>query len=223
MDDHAIHDLTPAYALDALDESERTAYESHLATCDRCRTDLAQLQETAVSLAYAVPAPAPPAALRERILDGARAENVNVVPLRSRRVPYALGAIAAAAASVAIAVGVWAASVASENDELRALADPHAAVYEFDQGPASGRLYVSPDESATLVLDSDPAPAGKDYEVWVIDGGRPERAGLYEGGRNTIRLSQAVPRGATVAVTVERDGGVDAPTTDPVFAVTTGS
>ena len=30
------HELTAAYALDALDPEERRAYEAHLATCPQC-------------------------------------------------------------------------------------------------------------------------------------------------------------------------------------------
>ena len=41
----------------------------------------ASLQEAAISLAYAIDAPAPPPELRSRILTAARAERPNVVPL----------------------------------------------------------------------------------------------------------------------------------------------
>ena len=107
MAHEAVHDLTAAYALDALDERERAEYEAHLATCEACRAELASLQEGAASLAYSVPAPAPPLQLRERILQQARSERSNVVPLRRSRVNYALGAAAAVAATVAIALGIW--------------------------------------------------------------------------------------------------------------------
>jgi hypothetical protein len=50
----------------------------------------------------------------------------------------------------------------------------------------------------------------------VIAAGRPARAGTFAGGFATVLLSRPVPRGATVAVTVERSGGVDAPTTKPL-------
>ena len=63
MGTEALHDLTAAYALDALDPQERREYEAHLARCERCRDELASLSDTATSLAYAVdpasPRPAP--------------------------------------------------------------------------------------------------------------------------------------------------------------------
>ena len=54
MGTQALHDLTAAYALDALDPEERREYEAHLARCDRCREELASLSEASSSLAYAV-------------------------------------------------------------------------------------------------------------------------------------------------------------------------
>jgi anti-sigma-K factor RskA len=65
------------------------------------------------------------------------------------------------------------------------------------------------------------APSGKTYEAWVIPhGGAPKPAGLFSGGDQTtvVRLKQMVPRGAVVAATVERAGGVNAPTQAPLFS-----
>ena len=80
----ALHELTAAYALDALDPADEAAYEEHLAHCARCQEELALLSGAASALALAAGAADPPPALRERILDAARAERPNVVPLRPR-------------------------------------------------------------------------------------------------------------------------------------------
>ena len=84
MEADVLHDLTAAYALDALDPGDARRYEAHLARCERCQGEFAELSETATALAYATDAPAPPAELRTRILDQARAERPNLVPLRPR-------------------------------------------------------------------------------------------------------------------------------------------
>ena len=105
MDD-TLHDLSAAYALDALDADEREAYEEHLAGCASCREDVAAFSATAAELAFAVEPGTPPPALRGRILDAARAERPNVVPLRPRwAAPVA--AVAAVAACVAVGLGIW--------------------------------------------------------------------------------------------------------------------
>ena len=108
MEANPLHDLTAAYALDALDAEDARAYEAHLAHCGRCRDELASLSEAAGALAYATETPPPPPELRARILQEARRERPNVVPLRPRwAIPAA--AAAAVAACAALALGIWAA------------------------------------------------------------------------------------------------------------------
>ena len=107
MEADALHDLTAAYALNALDAEDARRYEAHLARCEHCQSELAELSESAGALAYAADAPTPSADLRTRILDRARAERPNVVQLRPRWARPVLAA-AAVAACAAIALGLWA-------------------------------------------------------------------------------------------------------------------
>ena len=101
MDAEALHDLTAAYALHALEPEEARAYEDHLSHCERCRGELAELSEGAAALAYAADGPEPPPTLRDRILAQARADRPNVVPLRPRwAVPAAATAVLAVAAAM---------------------------------------------------------------------------------------------------------------------------
>jgi hypothetical protein len=218
MDAEALHDLTAAYALHALDPEEARAYEEHLARCERCRDELAELSESATSLAYAADGPAPPPALRGRILDAARAERENVVPLRPRwAVPAAVTAVAAVAAAIALVV--WAVSLSDRLDRrdsaLRAqervaaiLADPAANRLPIPEG--RGTLVVTTTGEAALVLSRlDRARAGKTYELWVAEAGRPQRAGTFDAGGNVtaVAVERPVPDGATVMVTeAVRDG-----------------
>jgi anti-sigma factor RsiW len=223
MGSESVHDLTAAYALDALDPGEQRAYEQHLAACEACRAELARLQEAAGALAYGAPAPPPPAALRERILDAAAGERAVVVPLRRRRPFQAAVATAGLAAAAALALAVWAASLEDALDRARAdersaaaalalAADPAARRFPVDAG---GTLVVAQDGRAALVLDGlDEPPEGKAYEAWVIAGELPEPAGLFDG--EALVLDRTVPEGATVAVTLEDDEGAAQPTGAPV-------
>ncbi len=219
-----VHELTAAYALHALDSEEEREFEEHLRGCERCREELAELKEAATSLAYAVDGPAPPAALRSRILEAARGDNVIALP-RRRVLSYAAAAAAAAAIAVAVPLGLWANSLADKLDRERAasaiLGDPAAQSVPLEG--ADGRLVVGSGREAALVVSGlQPAPEGKDYEIWVIDGGSTRRSGLFDGdnGREVVRLDRRVPAGATVAVTLEREGGVDSPTSRPLFSAT---
>jgi len=216
--DTDLHELTAAYALDALDDDERREFEDHLARCERCREDLSRFSDTAGALAYAVETPAPSPALRVRILDEVRRERRVVVPLRRPRL--VMGAAAGIAAAIAIGFGLWSASLSDELDRTRAalevLADPARSV---ELEGAAGRLVVGDDGMAALVVRGlAPAPAGKTYEIWVIEDDRPRPAGLFDEAGEVVLLDRRVPDDATVAVTVENDGGVGAPTTDPIFS-----
>jgi anti-sigma-K factor RskA len=76
-----------ALALDALDASEREAVMAHVATCAECQSELAALEHTASSLAYAAaPLAMPPAQrdrIRARLLARAAADRASGDPLAS--------------------------------------------------------------------------------------------------------------------------------------------
>ena len=195
------HDLTAAYALDALAPDEAEAYERHLGQCEECREQLAELNETAASLGYGTVAPAPPARLRASILEAAAAERSNVVPLVRRR--WVSRGLAVAAAAVAcIAVGL-------------------AVAHNQSGQTTSWALMIESNRTATLhVTGLSSAPSDKTYEAWIIPaGGSPKPAGLFHGGGSTtVRLHGTVPKHAVVAVTVEPAGGSKQPTRTPFFS-----
>jgi anti-sigma-K factor RskA len=213
MGDDAVHDLTAAYALDALEPEEAREYEQHLAGCERCREELASLQATAGALAYAAPPARPPEALRGRILEAAHAERPKVVPLRRRDWTRPLAAVAAVAACAVIGLSAW--NVSLHNRLGRA----QEALRGVPLTGARGSVVVSGRSGALVLTDLAAAPAGKTYEAWVIENGRASSAGTFPGGSGTIvfRLTRALPAGAVVAVTVEPAGGVAQPTQKPVI------
>jgi anti-sigma-K factor RskA len=230
MADESVHELSAAYALHALDERERARYEEHLATCERCREDVASFSETAAALAYLPEPMDPPPALRDRVLDAARNERPNVVPLRARGgAPVRLLAAATAvAASLAIGFGVWANSLHNQLGQQRDRNASAQTILQIASNPqtrrialagADGTLMLTPDRRAALVLnDLRAAPSGRTYEAWVISDGMPKRAGTFRGGGDSaLALQRLVPPGAAVAVTLERSGGVDAPTRAPTI------
>jgi anti-sigma-K factor RskA len=227
----SLHELTAGYALDALDPSEREAFEAHLEGCEQCQEELTSFWEVTGGLAAAADGPAPSPALRERILDAARAVEQNVVPLGSpRRLSPVLAVATAIAAAVAIGLGIYAVSLNGQLDDSRAalsaqetaaavLADANATTVDMNGG--SGKVVVDGSGTAVLVLDALPAaPAGKTYQAWVITDDTPVSAGVFAptGDRAVVPIPQTVPAGAVVAVTVEPDGGVSAPTQAPVIS-----
>ena len=231
-----VHELTAAYALDALEGQERDAYEAHLGRCAECREELARLGETAAALAWGVESPAPPPALRARILDAAAAERENVIPLPARGawVFRATAAVAAVAACAAIGLGVWASTLSHSLDKERTARAAEARAMQIYTDPAAtrvslrgkpGTLAVDRTGRGVLVVRQLPAaPGDRTYEAWVIPpGGKPIKAGLFKGGDSMtlVPLDQPVPAGSVVAATVERAGGVEAPTQSPFLTAQT--
>ncbi|OFE17214.1 hypothetical protein BA895_17330 [Humibacillus sp. DSM 29435] len=64
-----IHELSGAYAVDALDDVERARFERHLTDCSTCRDEVESLSVAAVELSSGLEM-APPASLRASVLSG---------------------------------------------------------------------------------------------------------------------------------------------------------
>jgi anti-sigma-K factor RskA len=194
MTNQDLHDLTAAYALDALDDDERAAYQAHLRECDDCRAELAALDDTVGALAYATEGPVPPPELRDRIVTAARAEPPKVVALRPRRARIYAGIGVAAAACAGLAIAL---SLGLSGGGGRTLA-----------------LAVQPSGSAQLTASGfDRAPSGKVYEIWLIRGGKTEPAGVFRGGESYVTDIGKLPKGTFAAVTLERaPNGTQSPT-----------
>ncbi len=105
---------------------------------------------------------------------------------------------------------------------------PDAAQLVFgspDQQPPRGRVWVHAERGVLLLASRLPlAPTGKIYQMWIVPKkGAPIPAGLF----NSDERGEAfhvwprtvdVPAAAAVAVTLEPEGGVAAPTTTPLIA-----
>jgi anti-sigma-K factor RskA len=213
------HSNVAPFALHALSDEEEHRFEQHLAVCERCREELAGLRAAAAGLAYAAAGPAPPPELKQRILEQARSERTNVASLPARRRSWTipLGAAAAVAASVAVALGVWSATRPSQSPLAQVLSQPGAKLVPLS---GHGAVAVAPDGEAVLAVDLPPAPAGKTYEAWVIRGGTAQRAGLFAGrnGRSVVRVERRAPSGSVIAITLEQAGGVDKSKQKPIAA-----
>lgn len=212
MEDEVIHELAAGYALDALSLEEERIFEAHLAHCPTCREDVAAFAETAAELAFATPPTLVPTALRGRVLEAARREHSNVVPLRPRWAYPALAA-AAVAACAAIGLGAWAAALHSRLGSTQAL-------HGLPLTGAGGSVVVGRGGEAALVVSGlDAPPPGKTYEVWVMRGTAAEPAGLFSaraGATTVLWLTRRVPGGDRVGVTLEPAGGSTHPTSKPL-------
>ena len=232
-----IHALVGAYAVDALDDLERAAFERHLAECPACQQEVAGLQEAA-GLLGGLASTTPPASLRDRVL----ADITTVRPLppevpaeeptepaagrRSRFRPRLL--VAAAAAVIALGAGAavvqpWDdAPETSVSAAQRVAAADDATTYEQKVGDATATLVVSEELNQAVLVTTDmpEAPEGKVYELWLDheDVGMVP-AGLMEGDEPEVVL-EGDPASATgFGITVEPEGGSEEPTSEPVALI----
>ncbi len=223
MEQELIHDRVAAYALDALDDSERREFEEHLAECEQCTGELESLQDTAAALAYVPEGPAPSPELRERLIERVHEEAVRTheapadaaAPRRRRFFAPVLAGLAVGAVAAAIVLGLWASSLSNsvdtKNAALAVLAN-HASK-RVTLG-VQNEVVIAPNGQAVLVSGLSRAPSGKTYELWVIDGKTAQPAGLFTRGKRgtPVVLGRRVPRGAQIGLSIEPSGGSTHPT-----------
>lgn len=230
-----IHALSGAYAVDALDDLERVAFERHLRECAECRAEVAGLREAASLIAETTTLPPPPD-LRDRVLAGVASvrplppevpASQPVAPARrSRRLPLLLGAAAAVLVVGAGAVAVqqpWSDDGSqvqlSATDRVLTAADAKSTSLEFPGGASATVTHSDSLHEAVIVTrDMPPPPEGKVYQLWLDQPGQ----GMVSAGLMPIAEDQSVvlegdAASATAAgITVEPAGGSQEPTSDPI-------
>ena len=216
MDD--MHDLVAAYAVDALDDSERAAYEAHLADCSDCREELARLSAAAASVAETVSA-TPPPELKERVMTAiATDQPAEVISLDSRRrKPLGWALVAVAASVLVVSVGLLASNLGGQDGDISAvLAAPDAVEVELDSTVGGARLVYSESlgQGVFTGADLDLPEEDRVYELWLIDEAGPTAAGAFrpESPEEATVLVEGIAPGLTLAMTEEPEAGLPQPT-----------
>lgn len=219
-----IHKLSGAYAVDAVDDLERAAFERHLAECEDCRDEVASLRETTAMLAESV-AVTPPPSLRASVLSGvAQIRPLPPVVAPPRRVAWFPLLVAASIVAVlGVATALWQPWAPSENASLTAaeqiLRAPDAQSVSVDLGEA-GKATVTRSKSLHKAVistqDMAAAPSGQVYQLWLQQRGDMVSAGLMTGGDQEIVLEGDAATASAAGVTVEPAGGSEEPNLPPV-------
>lgn len=240
-----LHSLTGAYALDALDDDERRAFELHLVDCATCRDEVDGFRATTATLGSAVAEP-PPAHLKDAVMaevgrtrqeappaEGtARAASVVAReasrPARrawtERLLVPAAAVMALVVAGLSILVGnlnqrIDELSVTSDVADVVAAADLQTWEAELPDGGTARVMYsASRGEGWFVADDMRPTDEGRVYELWVIDDEGPSPAGLFDAhdGRALHSFTGDMDGVAAMAVTVEPASGSPQPTSDPI-------
>lgn len=229
-----IHTLAGAYVLNALSDTERAAFARHMADCESCTEEVAELREGIARLADTTWS-VPPPRMRDNVLAGIR----QTPQVRSAR-PVRDGAsgtllqwrrrTAVAVAAGILAVGAGAATWAVQEQRVR---DRDAIVADqqrmqsvltapdgrFHSGAVTGggrvTVVLSESQDAGVVVLSQAPPPGPDktYQLWAIDNGAPRSVGVLDAGRSDATKVVTGVRGMdSLGVSLEPAGGSDRPT-----------
>lgn len=139
-----------------------------------------------------------------------------------------VGAVAAGAALLVggIAIGTQLGGPSQEEALGTVVAADDAQRSEVElEGGATATLIWSAEQGQSVILFDGlgPAPAGSAYQAWYIDAAGPRSAGVFQlaGGSSAVLLEGQLDAGVAVGVTVEPEGGSEAPTTEPFLVVQT--
>jgi len=169
MDCEQLAPLYEEYALGVLEGDERAEIEAHLArACPQCTRGIAQARGVVAQLAQAAPDAPPPAALRGKILDAARASSgarPNVAAFgkpSSKRALFPMWAWAAAAA-LALITGYTVRQMEMQTTQLAdlrkqmrlATLQSQALQNQLEQGRMIASVMMSPDSMPLKLMPKD--------------------------------------------------------------------
>lgn len=231
-----LRDHYELYALGLADDPERDEIRAHLLRgCEVCMAEMKRAREMAALLGGSSAPAAPSPKLRRRILASVGVEHRGFgwAPLLAGSTVMCL----AAAVYFGGRESDFSRQVVRLTDQSRAQvieltrlneafalmngADTTVTSFGEKEPVPKGKLFYNPSKGALLIASNLPqAPAGKAYELWFIPkakGASPIRAGMFQSESDgTVMRMMPGPidanTTAAVAVTMEVEAGVDAPT-----------
>ena len=192
-----IEEMLGVYALDALDDDERQEVEDHLASCPRCRAEVAAHREVAALLgnpAGDAPAVAPDD-VWDRIAASLQDEPPALAPVirsRFRRRMALIVPLGAVAAGLMLTVGLLAAKVGNLGQQVNSLRH-QAGVTGVLLNPAHrtveltsaahpvwrATVVILPDGEGYLINPSMPAIASSQtFQLWALSRGKVVSLGV---------------------------------------------
>jgi anti-sigma-K factor RskA len=234
-----LQDYYELYALGLAEEPERGEIRAHLDRgCEVCMVEIKRAREMAALLGGSAAPAAPSPKLRRRILASAGVEERRIgwAPFLAGATALALGAALYFSGRerqyIDEARGLRE-QARNQNIEITRLneafailngADTSVTSFGENQPKPKGKVFMNPSRGLLLIASNLPqAPSGKAYELWFITkAGKPVRVGMFQS--ETDGTAMHVERGAmdmkntaAIAVTVEVEAGVDAPTSTPMI------
>lgn len=243
-----ITELLGAAALHILSPAEQRVVDLHIAGCQVCASEVAELEEASALLAHAVPPARPPEGLRARVLAAATETPRHAEPLVAPRALERLRRLnpawLAAAACLVLALGTaaWATRLEAQVAALGPKAaryDRIVGVLESDQLlqrelipvteglRAYGSVYLDPHSRTGMVMvhDLPTVDPGQGWQLWYLRGtervsGGMLRVGTDGTGYSIVTVPEDLEQFQQLGITREPLGGSLAPTTPRLMEAT---
>lgn len=232
MDHQKLLDMIPAYALGALDETDRQAIEALLAEDDAARQLLSDYHAITDVLVLACPVKTPPADLEDKL----RTQLKKRRRPPSRRLAMALAAIFAVVIGVLILLNMF--DSTTEQDRItdpdlyaHIISDPQAAQFpiipDLSADIEGDLAYRSDTGEAVIRVSNLPAlQEGEAFQLWLINESGATSGGVYALSEQTNYIRVPATQPLTVytrlGVSIEPEGGSplgDRPTGPRVFYI----
>lgn len=228
-------DLAPVYALDAVDEEQRSDIEAAVRAArpevrQQFDSQVRDIRETMATQSAAT-ALTPPPELLGRILAALTVDPVSEVPepvsfdqARYRRRTRLLAAISAAAAVVILAIGgiVFAQQSGRESGEavsarILAAQDVRSAVAPIEGGGSATVIFSKDVNAGVLVMNDVTPPApGSVYQMWLLGPSHePVSAGIMDAAAvspSTTAVLTDIDESTSLGFSIEPPGGSTTPT-----------
>jgi anti-sigma-K factor RskA len=229
MTHNELEELLGVYALDALEDEERQLVDDHLATCPRCRSELAAHREVAALLGNAVgesPAAAPEE-LWDRIAASLSDEPPALSPIsrpKARRSPALFVPLGALAAALVLVVGLLAAKVVNLDHQVtslnhqagvaKVLSNPSHETVELTSATSRWRATVVVLDGQGYLINPSMPTLGptQTFQLWALSRGKVVSLGVLGPNPSAVAI-QLEPYMTVLMITAEPLGGTPVPTT----------
>ena len=214
-----IHELAAFYALDALSDDERAAFEAHLPTCDACHAELADYEAGVEALARSVAEPAPPEMRAEVMARIEATGGATVTPLFRRVAPFV--AAAAAIAALVFVIGLGPTSEQERIDSVLASPEAITVTVVADVVSSAEVVYTPSGDAVFSAAGLSGVSDTETYQLWLIGDDGPVSAGVFQpdaDGGALVLLAGEVRPGLVLGLTIEPAGGSTAHTGDILIA-----
>ncbi len=223
------------YALGLADPEQSREIAAHLRSdCSNCVPAVGQSLALAAELSYLAPQVNPPDHLRNRIIAAVNPAFYQQQPRRAFGWSLVWGAVSALLLALVVLLGLQTRRLGvlrlEDSNRLRSalvlLSAPDSQEINFGTDralPPRGRVVINRREGVVLIASNLPVvQPGKSFELWLISkDGAPLASGSFRAasdGSGFIFHPGHVPDNlGAVAVTVEDEAGVPAPTTKPII------